>query len=78
MAKLPARNLPTELQRYFWGTPEQRILAALRLGDEVLALFLGTQPPGTTREAARRLLQRNGTRGRRRSAAIDALNQWTP
>jgi len=73
MAHLPARNLHAEVQRHFRGTPAQRILEALRLGEQVLDFFLATQPPGLSREHARRLLQRNRNRGRRRSAAVEAL-----
>jgi hypothetical protein len=74
MAQLPPRDLRAEVQRHFWGTAEQRILAALQLGEQMLDLFLATQPPGVSREQARRLLQRNRNRGRRRSGAIDALD----
>ena len=75
MAQLPPRDLHAEVQRHFWGTPEQRILAALQLGEQMLDLFLATQLPGVSREQARRLLQRNHTRGRQRSAAMEALNR---
>ncbi len=73
MAQLPPRDLQAEVQRHFWGTPEQRVLASLRLGEQMLDVFLATQPPGMSREQARRLLQRNHNRGRQHSAAIDAL-----
>ena len=58
---------------YLTGTPEERVLAVLRLGDEILELFLATLPAGTTRAAARRLMQLNSHRGRRPSACVQAL-----
>ncbi len=73
MAQLPPRDLEHELHKHFWGTPEERIRAALRLGEEMLALFLSTLPPGTTREEARRIAQRNRNRGRHPSAVMDTL-----
>ena len=75
MAQLPARNLHAEVERHFRGTPSQRILEALRLGEYVLDAFLATQPPGLSREQARRRLQRNRNRGRRPSAAVEALDR---
>ena len=75
MTQLPARDLRAELERHFWGTPEQRVLAAVRLGEQALDVFLASQPPGTSRERARRLLQRNRNRGRHRSGAIEALER---
>jgi hypothetical protein len=70
MTELPERCLSTEVAKHFRGTPGSRIEAALRLGRNVLDLFLATQPPGTSRHAARLILQRNTHRGRRPSAVI--------
>ena len=58
---------------YLTGTPEERVRTVLRLGDELLDLFLATLPAGTTRASARRLMQRNTHRGRRPSACVQAL-----
>lgn len=68
MARLPQRDLATEVAKHFRGTPGERIATAIRLGREALDLFLATQPVGMTRQAARRILQRNKNRGRQPSA----------
>lgn len=68
MASFAKRDLASEAAKHFRGTAEERILEARRLGEEVLDLFLASQPPGTTRADARRTLQRNTHRGRRPSA----------
>ncbi len=73
MAQLPPRDLLDEVRRQSGGTPEERILEDLRLGEQLLDLFLATQTPGTTREQARRILQRYKHKGRQRSAVIEAL-----
>ena len=72
MAMFPPRNLEAEVRKYFSGTPGERIVAALRLGQEALDLFLATLPPGTSRERARRLMQGNTHRGRRPSRVVEA------
>ena len=72
MATFPPRDLHAEVAKHFHGSPEQRILTALRLGEEALTLFLASLPPGTQREQARRIMQRNKSRGRRASAVMDA------
>ncbi len=72
MARLPARTLDAEVARHFRGTAEERILLALRLGQEGLDIFLASLPPGTTRGAAADIARRNKQRGRRRSAALEA------
>jgi hypothetical protein len=68
MARLPKRDLSAEAAKHFHGTPSERMESALRLGREALALFLSMQPPGTSPELARQILQRNKRRGRRPSA----------
>jgi hypothetical protein len=68
MAQLPKRDLSAEAAKHFRGTPCERMETALRLGREALALFLGTRPPATSRQAAREILQHNKHRGRRPSA----------
>jgi len=75
MAQLPPRDLHAEVQRHFRGTPEERVLLALQLGEQVLDVFLATQPPGYSREHARRLLQRNRNRGRQPSMAVEAFER---
>lgn len=71
MARLPRRDLASEASKHFHGTAEERMLAARRLGEEALDLYLASQPPGVTREQARRLLQRNKNRGRRPSTVAE-------
>ncbi|MGH7787856.1 MAG: hypothetical protein ACRERC_13360 [Candidatus Binatia bacterium] len=68
MARLDERRLSAEATKHFHGTPAERMATAMRLGREVLALFLATQPTGTSRPLARQILQRNTHRGRRPSA----------
>jgi len=72
MARFPRRDLASEASKHFQGTPEERILAARRLGEEALDHYLASQPPGITREQARRLLQRNKNRGRLHSTVAEA------
>ena len=69
--KLGARDLLNEAAKHFKGTPAKRVLEAERLGREALAIFLATQPPGTTFAEARAVLQRNTHRGRHRSAVME-------
>jgi hypothetical protein len=68
VARLPKRDLTAEVAKHFRGTSAERMVTALRLGREALDLFLATQPVGMTRQAARRILQRNKNRGRQPSA----------
>ncbi len=70
--RLPRRSIDDLVAKHFQGTPEQRVVQAWRLGREALEIFLATQPPGTTREEALRILRRNTHRGRRPSRAMDA------
>jgi hypothetical protein len=72
MAVFPARDLDQEVAKHFQGTPEERILLALRLGREALELFHATLPPGTSLDEAREILRRNKHRGRRPSAVMDS------
>ena len=71
MATLPPRDLAEEVSKHFKGTPEERLLRALRLGRRDLDLFLSTQPPGTSRDEAREILRRNKHRGRRPSRVME-------
>lgn len=48
------------------------MLAARRLGEEALDLYLSSLPPGVTRQQARRLLQHNKNRGRLHSALAES------
>ena len=68
MAEFPERDLSTEVAKQFRGTPAERIEVALRLGRDVLDLYLATQPPGISRQLARQILQRDKHSGRRPSA----------
>ncbi len=70
MATIPPRDLAAEVAKHFHGSPRERLLTSLRLGEEALTHFLATQPPGTSRREARFLLQRNKNRGRRLSAVM--------
>jgi hypothetical protein len=72
MAMFPPRDLEAEVRKYFSGTAEEPILTALRLGQEALDLFLATLPPGTSRERARSLMQRNTHPGHRPSRVLEA------
>jgi len=72
MATFPPRNLAAEVAKHFHGTPEQRILQALRLGRESVTLYLATLPPTTTWSEAAERLRRNRYRGRRPSAVMEA------
>ena len=72
MPELPERNLAAEVAKHFRGTPESRVLDALRLGEEALAAFLATLPPGTTRDEAREIVRRNKNRGRTPCRCMDA------
>ena len=72
MTRLSARDLSEELGKHFAGTPDTRVRAALRLGEQALDLFLATLPRGTTRRRARTIMQRNRHPGRRRSKVAGA------
>lgn len=72
MTNLPKRDLASEAAKHFRGSAEDRILEARRLGEEILDVFLASQPPGTTRAQARHTLQRNTHRGRRPSAVTES------
>jgi len=73
MAKLPPRDLRAEAAKHSAGTSARRALAALRLGEQALELFVATLPAGTDRAEARVRMQRNRHRGRQRSSAIRSL-----
>jgi len=64
MPPLPARDWQEELRKHGAGTPEERVRAALRLGEDGLDLFLASAPADMTRDAARILLQRRKHFGR--------------
>lgn len=68
MRSFPPRTLRSEAQKYAGLRAGDGLLAALRLGEEMLALFLAAHPE-TTPEQARTILHRNKTRGRRPSSA---------
>ena len=72
MARLARRDLSEEVRKHFAGTAQARVRTALRLGEQALDLFLGTLPPGTTRQRARVLLQRNRHPGRQPSRVARA------
>jgi hypothetical protein len=72
MAQFLPRSLATELRKHFHGTAGERILTAVRLGQQALDLYLATLPPGTSRADARRTMQRRTHRGRQPSAVMDA------
>ena len=65
-----AEGLRRELsQKLRLLTPEERLAAAFRLGEEDLELYRG--PRGLAREAARRLIRRQRQSGRRRSGCAE-------
>jgi hypothetical protein len=72
LALLPPRDLQQEVAKHFQGTPEERMLLALRLGREALELFHAALPPGTTLDEAREILRRNKQKGRRPSKVMEA------
>ena len=65
------RTLDSEAAKFFKGTAEERMRAALEGGELALQLYLATQPPGTSREEARLRLQRAAHAGRRPSRCND-------
>jgi hypothetical protein len=69
--KLAARDLASEIRKHFQGTPEERILQAMRLGQQALDIFQATLAPGTSRAAAREIMQRNKRHGRRPSVLME-------
>ena len=61
------RDVATQAARHATGaTPQERVAAALRMGELCLDVFLASLPEGTTREEARRRAQRLKGFGRRR------------
>jgi len=50
-----ARDLASEVAKFFRGTPESRLAEALRMDPLALDLFLAGLPEGTSREEAARL-----------------------
>ncbi len=72
MALIPPRGLDQEVAKHFQGTPEERMLLALRLGQEALHLFHSTLPAGTTLAEAREILRLNKQRGRQPSKVMEA------
>ncbi|OGK85443.1 MAG: hypothetical protein A2X52_17895 [Candidatus Rokubacteria bacterium GWC2_70_16] len=54
-------------------SPAARVALALALGERDLDLFRAARRPLLSRAEARRLLDRQRQRGRRRSGCIDAL-----
>jgi hypothetical protein len=66
------RTIDSEAARFFKGTAEERMRAALDSGKLALQLYLAAQPPGTTVEEARRRLQRAAHAGRRPSSSAES------
>ncbi len=73
MPGMARRDLAAEVAKHFQGTPAMRLRAARRLGRRALELFRASLPEGTSLREARLQLQFGRHRGRRRSAAIEAL-----
>jgi hypothetical protein len=67
MASLPPRDLRAEIDKHFRGTAEERVLAALRLGEESVRLFRAMSPEIPAAQVRDRL-RRNKNRGRRKSS----------
>jgi hypothetical protein len=51
---MPGRDLASEAAKFFRGTPESRLAAALRIDPLALDLYLAGLPAGTSREEAAR------------------------
>ena len=71
MSTLPPRDLAEEASKHFRGTPEERLLLALRLGRQTLEFFMASLPPETSEDEAREILRRNKHRGRRPSRVME-------
>jgi hypothetical protein len=69
------RGLGEEVAKHFQGTAASRLRTARRLGRRALRLFRATLPGGTTLQEARLRLEVGKHRGRRHSAAIEALHR---
>lgn len=64
------RDLAAEAEKFFRGSPEERLADALRLDPLALNLFLAGLPEGTTREEAARRAQLLTHGGRRVSRVM--------
>lgn len=65
------RDLASETEKFFHGTPESRLAEALRPDDLALDLFLATLPEGTSREEAARRARLLTHAGRRASRVME-------
>lgn len=72
MARLPKRDLQSEVAKHFKGTPEERVIQARELGRRALRLLLANLPPGTTLEEAHEISRRASGYGRTPSRAAAA------
>jgi len=66
-----ARDLASEVVKFFRGTPESRLEKALRRDSLALDLFLASLPEGTSREEAARRARILTHAGRRPSRVMD-------
>lgn len=65
-----SRDLAAEAEKFFRGSPEERLADALRVDPLALNLFLAGLPNGTTREEAARRAQLLTHAGRRVSRVM--------
>jgi hypothetical protein len=65
------RNLATEAEKHFRGTPDERVREALAQGAALLDLYVRALPPGTTRLEAAEKMRRATHAGRRPSRVMD-------
>ncbi len=66
------RDLDAEVAKFFKGTPDERVVRALRLGRRGVDVFLASLPPGTPRAVAAEMLTARKRSARRPSAAVGA------
>jgi hypothetical protein len=65
------RDLATEAEKHFQGTPDERVRTAFALGASLFEMYLRTLPRGTTRAEAEDIVRRQTHRGRRRSRVME-------
>jgi len=65
------RDLGTEAEKHFQGTPDERVRKALAQGAALLDLYIRALPPGTTRLEAAEKMRRATHAGRRPSRVMD-------
>ena len=69
--KTQKRDLATEAEKHFRGTPDERVRTAFALGASLFEMYFRTLPRGTTRAEAEDMVRRQTHRGRRPSRVMD-------